>query len=251
MKNNKTLKILGIPLIIVVFLGFFLISKDLGYIILGVLAIIAFLIIMRKSDLNCLVQYLNNCDPSGFIRESGALFNKYANKKTTISLLNNNLAIAYFDNGESDKAIEILKSIPLNETKVTLENIVVHYNLGSITLKAEQAEVAMLHYEKIKSYRSFTNKKRILSLIDNTISRLDADFAIEQGHYEQALGFYQTRFQKATTQSEKVHSKFQMARIYEKTGETDKQRQCLEYVSNNGKHIYIANIARNKLSALN
>ena len=144
--------------------------------------------------------------------------------------IKNDLAVAYYANGEFDKAIDILKS-------VHSENIASTFNLCVSYLGKNDIQGARMHHEIFKRYK-------LSKLYYYLGKRLDAEFDIAYGNFEKALAFYINDYEKFKSRYHRVNVSFKLAIIYGNLGEFEKQKELFEYVDENGGQLYIVKLAR-------
>lgn len=217
----------------------------------------AFIMYRDSKKINGVLSILwDECDPARFIEASLDYIDKSSRKKQLVILAKTNLAVGYFANGQTNKALEVLCAIDIDESKPANlgVNASVQYNLCFIRLSKKDIKGAMPHYEKLISYRQAAAKlsggKRYLSVLNGNISRLDAAYAIAQDRHQDALSFYEAVFKLSKVKYEQVYTQFVLAEIYEKTEEPEKRVECLEYVAEHGNLLHMTGLARKALGTL-
>ena len=152
-RNRKEIAISYISILLVVIVFFWSASRFsyeiyfkivifvIGAIVGGVFlfGVIKYLSLRKPiAENNRLLSILNHdCDPVRFIQEVTAYMNKPIKKEFFLKMAKSNLAVGYLANGDFDKSIEILESIPIDETKGhdVSTNVVLRFNLCTSILR--------------------------------------------------------------------------------------------------------------------
>jgi len=194
-----------------------------------------------------------DCDPIRYIKEVTEFQNKQIeNKDINMMNLVDNLAMGYIYNGEANRAIHLLEDLLKRDTN---EYDVIISASAKMTLCAAylwegDLDAAKKYYEKMELDR---DRAKLDKLEDAVISieaflrALDARISYEEGRYEESLRFFERLLDELSNKSGTVMVHFRLALIYEKLGNTEKEKEHLEYVSENGNLLYVARLAREKL----
>ncbi|MCL2857764.1 MAG: hypothetical protein FWE19_08645 [Oscillospiraceae bacterium] len=235
------------------------------YIVIIAVAVLLFLasrIVRRmrsKIDKTMLILW-EECDPERAAREIiRHIDGTSARNKQVRDIGKNNLSVVYFSVGEFDKAIETLESITLDIEKqgeVASTNAFVRYNLALNYIGKGELWIAAPHIESLRGYRETAkagmakgrrDMQQMYAMLEELIAGLEAVAAIKEGKGESVLAFFELALSKANTRYNKVYAHFHLAAIYEQMGDTQKQREHLEYVAENGNLLDMVRVAREKL----
>jgi tetratricopeptide (TPR) repeat protein len=202
------------------------------------IAIIAYSVTKSRG----LVRYISDCEPDEYLRQSAPYFKKFAKNKELMPELALNTAVAYYCKGELEKSIEMLKNITSKNKYV---RFFISYNLSVIIRENGDAAAAEFYYKQTRENLSFKKSRAEVKIIDHYMSLLDSLFDDDT---HRALRFFSQRFEDAPDLYQKVSLKYESALLYEKLNDLQNQRECLQYVAEQGKEIHIVKLAREKLA---
>jgi len=192
-----------------------------------------------------------DCDPQKFMTEANEFLLRNDLLFQERFFLQHNIAYAHGVMGDYDEAIRLTeefiqifgthKRLKLYLKQAYLYDLLVQWLLrkGEAREAQEFARLRDAHADKIT---------------DDFFPPSQGYFAIIEGSFEKALKFYEQRRNMykeknvIMTRLFDVTDQFEMALIYEKLGELEKQKEALLFVVQYGRDIKVAQIAREKLA---
>jgi len=211
-------------------------------------AVLLFFIIQKRKvrkKLANLLQLLNvELDPGKYVEEATAVMTQNKLDRYTIAIVNNNLATAYGQMGEYDKAIKIYKEL-LNDPKFRYD-AVIHGQMAQMNLAKKSMPAAQKNWETFEATIPAKHESSLTRYIKST----KAQFALANGNYEESLSIHLELIESSQAIGEKVQFSYRLAETYEKLGKSDQQKEQLEYVVANGNKLHIAKLARKQLQKL-
>ena len=182
----------------------------------------------------------DDCDPVRYIQVVDALMRRPIVGRHFNSALVIHLSIGYIENGEGDKAIDLLENALKNGLKRRNYRGAAHSILCIVYLKKKDTESAMAHYEKIKNARSTRYTRKL-------VKDLDFVLTLEQVPPKEVIDHKQKVLSESANRLERAHAHYLIAKAYKELGDSEKEKEHLEYVAENGNLLHIARLAREKL----
>lgn len=194
------------------------------------------------------------CDPETAINEHTRRLEQARAKgnKAAENIYLNNLAVAYHANGETDKALQILRRIPMAADNAASQ-VLYHGNIA--VLNWDKGDYDEFWYEKSIVDRYLDGLNPVTpeyKTMRNQAGRIAARGDILNGEYDRALEFFQRQlefFPKFDLYA-RVSNTYIIAGIYFLMGDMPKYREALDFVANNGNKLYAARLARQRLAMI-
>lgn len=215
-------------------------------IILCYLVLMIYLMMKGKTKRKAgkLMQLLNvTLDPGQYVEEVTVIIKGGVDKRTA-TILNNNLATAYGQLGEYDKAIKIYKEV-LSEPKFNYHGVV-NGQLTQMYLAKKDVPAAQKSWQVFKRALSPKHEKSL----ERYVRSIEGHFALLDGEYEQSLATHLDLLSSVQAKGEEVHLRYRLAETYEKLGQRDEQKEQLAFVAEHGNKLHIANLARQQLQEM-
>jgi len=209
---------------------------------------------LRNKEYQRIVKVLQmDCEPERFITEATHFLSRQDVPVDERAFLQMQISYARGVMGDYDMAIQLLQEVvPRVEVdpkafgyfgKGYLYDTMVRW-----AFKKGDREVAEIYQELREKHRH--------DIHDELFPHSQSYEAIINGQFDDAFAYYARRHQvhqernQIMTTLAKVDEQFEMALIYEQTGEVEKQKNCLQYVVKNGRSSEMAEVARRTLVAM-
>lgn len=204
---------------------------------------------------NNIVKLLNeDCNPYGFIEA----WQEYDKGKGVGSLghmnAQINIALGYFYTGDLERGIS---GLTFAEQDSTLNNnyqlsFAVFNNLAYMYLFDDQLDKARLYIYRQKQLimeqkLAGRGNSHEIEGYNNAVLILEKLMDIKENHLDGVLEFFQKKFEEGTNRMALVSAKYHMFLIYEKLEDFDKQYECMEYIKENGRQLFLTGIAKDWL----
>ena len=198
-----------------------------------------------------------DCDPIRYIKEMTALLDRPIKNKDHHMAFVTNLALGYIHNGQANQGIRLVEDLLKHHDKYqydVLTSASVNLVLCLGYLSIGNLNAAEKHYQKmgLDCDRAKSDKLEDAAInIEAFLRTLDARFSFEEGRYEEALRYFESLFNELLDEPSYRLStalgRFRLALIYEKLGNSAKEKEHLEYVAEYGNLLHVARLAREKL----
>lgn len=196
-----------------------------------------------------------NCDPEKAIELHSQKLEaaRSRNEKAAEMLYLNNLAVAYHANGETEKALSLLKSADIDQNNPAMQMVhngnitVLNWDYGNYD-EFWRGKMVVDNFIKMLG-----NKSPAYQSICRQMDRIGARADILNGNYDKALAFFTSQMQNISPYDNyaKVSNMFIIAGIYYLMSDNVHYREALEYVANNGNKLHVARLARQRLNEIN
>lgn len=193
-----------------------------------------------------------HCDPQTAIAVHTEKLNaaRAKGEKAAEMLFLNNLAVAYHANGETEKALELLKSARVEANNAAIQ-MVHNGNMAILNWDAGNYDDFWRDKAIVDNYISMLNHKGpAYQNICRQMERIAARADILNGNYEKAVAYFTQQFQSIPPYDmyAKVSNMFILAGVYYLMGDKANYRKSLEFVAENGNKLHVAKLARQRLN---
>ena len=187
-------------------------------------------------------------DPPRFIKEMEDFIGNELHEREEWLLFYSKSALGagYISNGELDKATDLCHKLEegcRENYKKTL-----YYQLSISYFLKEDLETGLKYYEMFKTFKTSAMERKAFNE-SNTVY-LEGLIDYSQGKYDESLAKTLVLLEEASDRSAKVNAHFRLAKVYKALGDTEKQKEHLEYVVEHGNKLHIVKVAREELQAL-
>lgn len=195
-----------------------------------------------------------NCDP-----ETAIVFHtqklemaRARGEKAATMLFLNNLAVAYHANGETEKALALLKDADIDANNPAIQ-MVHNGNMAVLNWDAGNYDEFWRCKAIVDNYVALLNNKSpAYQNICRQMERISARADILNANYEKALAYFTGQMQNIPPfdQYAKVSNMYIIAGIYYLMDDGANYRKSLEFVAQNGNKLHVAKLAREHLAKL-
>ncbi len=192
----------------------------------------------------------DKCDPDAYIRENERLLRRLSSRSRYYATVKSNLAVGYYSRGETEKGMEICRSLIAEKQGSAGAPIlpVLYMNLCTMLLSLKRTEEAKEIFDKAYSLvlkfpenspvgRQYRGQMNLLELRRRVMSETP-------DNYETQL---LQRFNRAASVYERVNVQQLLSVLYSWQGDRDKYRSSLQYIAAKGNKLFIACEARKAL----
>ena len=213
----------------------------------------------KRIKYNEIATILTENDPERFLLETDAFLKEENLPKGLTRIASDNRAVAYLQAGRTKQALAIWEQAAKDEEKLREihkhkdEEVkaIIHHNLCIAYLENNQLVHARKHYDIVTEMQNSKHLgKGLKAWFQEEFLDIDAMFLLAEEQYETARVAYQKLLQEGEP-AKMFGRHFDLANIYEKLGDTEKQKEHLEQVVALGNKHYKAKIAQDKLAELN
>lgn len=162
-----------------------------------------------------------------------------------------NLSVAYLDMGENGKSLELLLAVPTefsNNAGGTTHRLTYYNNLTAVYLRLhnlEQAEQNLTLMKKALERVKLQNNQ--YNTFYDAYQSQQMLLEMQKGNYEGAEEFFLERLKKESLKITQVYIYYYLADVYQHFGNTERERECLTFVSDNGGDSIYALNAKKRL----
>lgn len=193
-----------------------------------------------------------NCDPYPLIEETTLLLRSMAHSKdnTQMFIMYQHNALSH--SGEYDRAYAVLETMqPEKMSKKFVESMVIlkDYYMFTLCDKMGRNEEAEQWYQKMEDAYSAARDPLTATRVGRSIENARVINMCRNGEFDEAIEIMDMG--KAETNLTEVLRSMRYARIYLGKGDTDRAREKLEYVAENGGKLYYVEKAKELLTQLN
>ena len=161
------------------------------------------------------------------------------------------LGAGYSDAGDFNKALKTyeeilnqLKNITIRQRKWLMKEV--YFSLAKLYIYNSDLEKGLNYYRLSNAIKlpNFEEKYQV------SINQLEATIDLLENRTNESLTKFLRFLSEAESEYRKVNVHFQLAQVYEKLSDIEKQKEHLHYVVENGNKLHIATQAREILASL-
>lgn len=195
-----------------------------------------------------------DCNPAAFIDAWERCDKAKKNNRQTHLVAQVNISLGYFYKGEIERGISCMLEADKANTieKPFWLSYTIYHNLAYMYLFDDQLDKAQLYIDKQKQLIAeellVTNKnpnkieayKKMTELLEKIID-------IKENRLDGLLEYFQKNMENSRNKLNLVSGKYYLFLLYEKLQNQEGQYECMEFIKENGNHLFLRSLANNWL----